>query len=177
MPVTEAPRGRVGTRELSAPCRPADRGAAWTVPHATDRPMSAKITFNGQTYDGLESMPPDVRVKYQAILDALGTADREKLEAAMGSGAGLRINTTVRRKIRLNGQDYDSVDAMPADIRAAYERAVAGKEAARVGATTSEMPSPPPAIDASDSRRGNVLRVALLVAVGLAALGWILLRH
>ena len=140
--------------------------------------MSPKIVFNGQTYDSLESMPPEARTKYQAILDALGTEDREKLEAAMESGAGIKINTTVRHKIRVNGKDYDAVEAMPANVREAYERAVAGNEAAGVvAAATSAMPSPPPAIDADDSRRGRLLRMALLVAVGLAALVWVLARR
>jgi len=39
------------------------------------------------------------------------------------------------------------------------------------------MPSLPPAIDADDSRRGAVLRVAVWVVVGLAALIWLLLRR
>jgi hypothetical protein len=140
--------------------------------------VSAKITFNGQTYDDVDSMPPETRTRYQAILDALGAEDREKLEAAMGSGAGVKIATTVRRKIRVNGKDYDSVEAMPADARALYERAVVAKEDAGspVG-TTSAMPSPPPAIDAADSRRANIVRAAMLIVVGLAALLWVMLRH
>jgi hypothetical protein len=140
--------------------------------------MSAKIVFDGQTYDGLESMPPDVRTRYQAILDALGTDDRAKLEAAMGGGAGIRINTTVRRKIRVNGKDYDSVETMPAGIREAYERAMAGQESMGAGQSSqAAMPSPPPAIDAADSRAGSLIRVALLVAAGLAILLWILLKR
>jgi len=137
-----------------------------------------KIVFNGQTYDDLDGMPPEVRTKYQGILQALGAEDREKVEAAMGSGAGLKINTTVRRKIRVNGKDYDSVEAMPANIREAYERAVAGKDSAAAGELVpAAMPSPPPAIDADDSRRANLVRVALLIVVGLAVLAWLLARR
>ena len=138
--------------------------------------MSPKIVFNGEAYDGLDSMPADVRAKYQGILDALGADDREKLEAAMGSGAGIKINTTVRRKIRVNGKDYDSVEAMPAQVREAYERAMAGKEAGVVRAAGA-MAAPPPAIDADDARRGNLLRVLLWVAVGLAIAVWLLARR
>jgi hypothetical protein len=140
--------------------------------------MSTRIVFDGRTYDGLDSMPPDVRTRYQAILDALGTEDRAKLEAAMGGGAGIRINTTVRRTFRVNGKDYDSVEAMPAGIREAYERAMAGKES--TGADQSAlaaMPSPPPATDADDDRRGGVVRVMLLVAAGVAVLVWLLTRR
>jgi hypothetical protein len=141
--------------------------------------MSTRIVFNGQTYDGVEAMPPDVRAKYQAILDALGDDDRAKLESAMGSGAGLKINTTVRRRIRVNGKDYDSVDAMPSDVRAMYERAMAGKpgEATVVNTAPSGLlPGRPPAIDAADSRAG-LARVLLVVAAGLAVLIWLLTRR
>ena len=145
--------------------------------------MSTRIVFNGQAYDSLEAMPPDVRAKYQAVLDALGAADRGKLEAALGAGSlagpGIRINTTVRTRIRVNGKDYDSVDAMPADVRAVYERALgrpAGEAIVVNTAPSAAMPVPPPAIDAGDSRPGLV-RIALLVAAGLAVLVWLLARR
>jgi hypothetical protein len=140
--------------------------------------MSAKIVFDGQTYDGLDSMPPDVRTRYQGILDALGADDRAKLEAAMGGGAGIRINATVRRKIRVNGKDYDSVEAMPAGILQAYERAMAGKESVGAGQPPQvAMPSPPPAIDADDSRAGSLVRVALLIVAALIVVVWLLSRR
>ena len=141
--------------------------------------MTTRITFNGRTYDGVEGMPPDVRAKYQAILDALGGEDRAKLESALGGGAGIRINTTVRRRIRVNGKDYDSVDAMPAGVRAVYERAMGNKvgEAIVVNtAPSASLPARPPAIDAGDSRPGLV-RIALFVAAGLAVLVWLLTRR
>jgi hypothetical protein len=145
--------------------------------------VSTRIVFNGRAYDGLEAMPADVRARYQAVLDALGGGDRAKLEAALGAGAlagpGIRVATTVRTRIRVNGTDYDSVDAMPADVRAAYERALGKKtgEATLVStAPSAAMPVPPPAIDAGDSRPGLV-RVALLVAAGLAVLLWLITRR
>jgi len=141
--------------------------------------MSTRIVFNGQTYDSLEAMPPEVRAKYQAVLGALGDDDRARLESALGAGAGVRINSTVRRRIRINGKDYDSVDAMPPDARALYERAMAGRAAdpgSAAAAAGGAMPAPPPAIDAGDAR-GNLVRVLLVVAVGLAVLVWLLARR
>lgn len=145
--------------------------------------MSPKIVFNGKEYDGVESMPAEVRQEYEAVLGALGAADRDKVESAVGRGARIKLNVTVQRKFRVGGRVYESVEAMPADVRAAYERAVAANPslagASSGGATppSAAMPSPPPAIDADESRRGTVLRVALWVAVGLAALMWLLLRR
>jgi hypothetical protein len=145
--------------------------------------VSTRIVFNGQTFDSLEAMPPDVRAKYQAVLVALGAGDRAKLEAALGAGAlagpGIKINTTVRTRIRVNGKDYDSVDAMPADVRVVYERALGKKTGEAIVVNTAPsaaMPVPPPAIDAGDSRPGLV-RIALLVAAGLAVLLWLLTRR
>ena len=147
--------------------------------------MGAKIVFNGQEYDGVESMPPDVRREYEGVLGALGAEDRDKVESALGHGAGLKLNVTVHRKFRVGGKEYESVDAMPADVRAAYERALAGNPALRDTSTSfpkasiapGAMPVVPPAIDADDSRRGALLRIALWVVVGLVALVWLLSRR
>ena len=49
--------------------------------------MSPKIVFNGKEYDGVESMPAEVRREYEAVLGALGAADRDKAESAVGHGA------------------------------------------------------------------------------------------
>lgn len=37
----------------------------------------------------------------------------------------MTTNITVKTKIRVNGQEYQSVEDMPADVREAYERALA----------------------------------------------------
>ena len=147
--------------------------------------MSAKIVFNGQEYDGVDAMPPEVRQEYERVLGALGADDRSKVESALGHGAGLKLNVTVHRKFRVGGKEYESVEAMPADVRAAYERALAENPSLRDTSTSfpkasispGAMPVVPPATDADDSRRGALLRVALWVAVGLIVLVWLLSRR
>jgi hypothetical protein len=141
------------------------------------------IVFNGKEYDGVESMPDDVRREYESALGALGEADRAKVESALGHGAKFKMDVTVHRRFRIGGTEYDSVDAMPADVRAAYERALAANPS--LADTTAHVAAappgafepPPPAIDAQDSRRGGVLRVAAWVVVALAVLAWLLLRR
>jgi hypothetical protein len=84
-----------------------------------------------------------------------------------------------------NGQEYESVDAMPADVRAAFEGALAANPALRDTSTSfpkpslspGAMPVVPPAIDADDSRRGTLVRVAIWAAVGLIVLVWLLTRR
>ena len=146
--------------------------------------MSAKIVFNGREYDGVEGMPPEVRQEYERVLDALGAEERNKVEAALDHGAALKLNVTVHRKFRVGGREYESLDAMPADARAAYERALEANPALRDTSTSfprpgspGAMPVVPPAIDAEDSRRGALVRVAIWVAVGLIVLVWLLSRR
>jgi hypothetical protein len=147
--------------------------------------MSAKIVFNGQEYDGVESMPADVRQEYEKILGALGAADRDKVATALGQGAGLKLNVTVHREFRIGGKEYESVAAMPADVRAAYERALAANPSLQDTSTSfpkpsispGAMPTVPPPIDADDARRGTLVRIALWVVVALVALVWLLSRR
>ncbi|MGA2381797.1 MAG: hypothetical protein ABSG61_00015 [Gemmatimonadales bacterium] len=171
--------------------------------------MSARIVFNGREYDGVESMPPEVRQEYERILGALGAEDRDKVASALGHGAGLKLNVTVHRKFRVGGKEYESVDAMPADVRAAYERALAPEGAALTDGgviravrsaagshrdataanpslqdTSTSFPKPqispgamptvPPPIDADDSRRGTLVRIAVWVVVALVVALWLL---
>jgi hypothetical protein len=42
----------------------------------------------------------------------------------MGLSSGLSVNARTKTNIEFNGQEYASADEMPADVRAAYERAL-----------------------------------------------------
>jgi hypothetical protein len=145
--------------------------------------MSAKIVFNGQEYDGVESMPEEARRQYEAALNALSAEDRGKLEAAE-QGAHVQFKVNVRRKYKIGGKEYDSVEAMPPDVRAAFDQAAVSNPALRD--TASSIPTlkrsdaalvVPPPIDADDSRRGTLLRVAFWVVVALAVAAWLLARR
>jgi hypothetical protein len=48
----------------------------------------------------------------------------------------MSLKLTVRTRIRFNGQEYDSPDAMPADVRQTYERALASMHANHGGLTS-----------------------------------------
>jgi len=71
--------------------------------------VKTKIRFNGQEYDGIESMPPEVRAEFDKIM----------------AGAGKSGGTMVIRssgKVTFNGQEYESVEAMPEAVRALYQQ-------------------------------------------------------
>jgi len=75
-----------------------------------------KITFDRREYTRVAEVP---------------TQDREMYERAMASfGAGGASDVKVHTKARIvvNGQEYASVDAMPADVRRLYELATAVAE-------------------------------------------------
>ena len=134
--------------------------------------MSLKIVFNGEEYDSVDAMPPDVRKEYDVALETLRKSGGEEilsvLQRDMGV-SGTHIKATFR-EIVVNGKKYDSVDAMPPDVRRTYERALA-----RVGPSSARAIRPPP-IGQDEARGGGVWRIPFWVAVG--ALGaWWLLRH
>jgi hypothetical protein len=143
----------------------------------------ALIVFNGKEYDGVESMPADVRRAYENALGALGAADREKVESALGRGTRVKVNVAVQRKYRVNGKDYESVDAMPADVRAAFERALAETPSLADTATSpaakgsSSATSSRPTIEIEHSERGTRVRIAAWVVVALIVLAWLLLKR
>ena len=144
--------------------------------------MSLKIVFNGKEYDSVDAMPPDVRKQYEVALETLRKSGGEEilsvLQRDMGvTGAHIKASF---REIVVNGKKYDSVDAMPPDVRRTYEQAMArvgpGGAAVRppvVSATRAIRPPPAP----EDEPRGSGMwRIPFWIAVG--ALGaWWLLRH
>ena len=137
--------------------------------------MSLKIVFNGKEYDSVDAMPPDVRKEYDVALETLRKSGGEEilsvLQRDMGvTGAHIKA---AFREIVVNGKKYDSVDAMPPDVRRTYEQAMARTKAPVVSATRAIRPPPPP----EDEPRGSGMwRIPFWIAVG--ALGaWWLLRH
>ncbi|PYP04179.1 MAG: hypothetical protein DMD25_10470 [Gemmatimonadetes bacterium] len=137
--------------------------------------MSLKIVFNGKEYDSVDAMPPDVRKEYEVALETLRKSGGEEILSVLQRDMGVtgaHIKATFR-EIVVNGKTYDSVDAMPPDVRRTYEQAMARTKAPVVSATRAIRPPPPP----EDEPRGSGMwRIPFWIAVG--ALGaWWLLRH
>ena len=137
--------------------------------------MSLKIVFNGAEYDSVDAMPPDVRKQYEVALETLRKSGGEEILSVLQRDMGVtgaHIKATFR-EIVVNGKKYDSVDAMPPDVRRTYEQAMARTKAPVVSATRAIRPPPPP----EDEPRGSGMwRIPFWIAVG--ALGaWWLLRH
>jgi hypothetical protein len=138
-------------------------------------PVSLKIVFNGKQYDSVDTMPPDVRKEYEVALETLRKSGGEEILSVLQRDMGVtgaHIKTTLR-EIVVNGKKYDSVDAMPPDVRRTYEQAIARLPPSGGAARAVR---PPPIGDDADARSGGLWRIPFWIAVG--ALGaWWLLRH
>ena len=135
--------------------------------------VSLKIVFNGNEYDSVDAMPPDVRKEYEVALETLRKSGGEEILSILQRGGGTHIKATVR-EIVVNGKKYDSVEAMPPDVRHAYERAMASLPA-------TERPRPLPSravVEAEGEAAGGtpVWRVAMWIAVGVLVAWWLLRR-
>jgi hypothetical protein len=155
--------------------------------------VSLKIVFNGKEYDNVDAMPPDVRKEYEVALETLRKSGGEEiltvLQRDMGV-SGTHIKATFR-EIVVNGKKYDSVDAMPPDVRRAHEQAMArvaphvatpkppaAHPPAPAPTPTHRAIRPPPMVDDLDAGRqgGGVWRIVLWIGVGAAAAWWLLRR-
>jgi len=146
-------------------------------------PVSLKIVFNGKQYDSVDLMPPDVRKDYEVALETLRKSGGEEILSVLQRDMGVtgtHIKATFREVV-VNGKKYDSVDAMPPDVRRTYEQAIArlppsGGAGPPPVAPAARAVRPPPIGDDADARGGGLWRIPFWIAVG--ALGaWWLLRH
>ncbi len=138
--------------------------------------------LNGKEYDGIESMPPDVRKDYEAVLESLKTTGGEEVLSLLQRGERASIKATFRELV-VNGKKYGSVEEMPADVRRIYEQAVAGMgsaaapPAAGPSAARQSRPAlrPPPAVEDRGARGGG-LRILFWMALGALIALWIMRR-
>ena len=144
--------------------------------------MSLKIVFNGAEYDSVDAMPPDVRKQYEVALETLRKSGGEEILSVLQRDMGVtgtHIKATFR-EIVVNGKKYDSVDAMPPDVRRTYEQAIArvgpGGAAVRPPVVAAARAIRPPQAPEDEPRGGGMWRIPFWIALG--ALGaWWLLRH
>jgi len=145
--------------------------------------VSLKIVFNGKQYDSVDAMPPDVRKEYDVALETLRKSGGEEILSVLQRDMGVtgtHIKATFR-EIVVNGKKYDRVDAMPPDVRRAYEQAMArvapGGAAVRPPvAPAARAIRPPPISDDADPPGGGLWRIVLWIGVGAAAAWWLLRR-
>lgn len=98
-----------------------------------------RIVIDGKTYNSVDDMPEEVRRSYEEAMrgsnqrnPAQGGVESLANLFADGDGDGVPdimkqgqvINLTGGMKFVVNGQSYDSLDALPPEARAKYEQAM-----------------------------------------------------
>lgn len=107
------------------------------------------IVIDGKTYKTVDEMPEDVRRNYESAMRQLGDENRDGIPDALENLTNLTdqnkngmpdsmegmisnvISSTT--KIFADGKEYNSLDELPPDIRAKYEKAMGSLDANRNG--------------------------------------------
>jgi hypothetical protein len=92
--------------------------------------MDQKFIVNGVSYDGLESMPPDVRRQYELAMELLKNVKQEGVSKEASnrtverSPHGVSIKVEKRELLyNVDGKIFDDASQLPADIRAKLDQA------------------------------------------------------
>lgn len=107
------------------------------------------IVIDGKTYKSVDEMPEDVRKNYESAMRQLADKDKNGIpdvledlnilgdknkdgipDAFEGMTANVVSSST---KIIADGKEYNSLDELPADLRAKYEQAMGTLDANRNG--------------------------------------------
>ena len=76
-----------------------------------------KITVNGQHYDSIDQMPPDVREIYSKAMAALREPGTQNLSSFITKGI---VSRTVKESITYNGREYKSFDELPPEYASLF---------------------------------------------------------
>jgi len=106
------------------------------------------IVIDGKTYKSVEEMPEDVRRNYESAMSQLADNDRNGLPDTLekltnltdqnkngmpDAFEGMVSNIISSTKIIANGNEYNSLDELPPDVRTKYEQAMGALDANRNG--------------------------------------------
>lgn len=85
--------------------------------------MSNTYVVNGVTYSGLEEMPPEVRAQFRSMSNFSDDKDKDGMPDILDNMSGKPM-AMQSGTILFDGKTYHSVDEMPSEGRAAYEKAL-----------------------------------------------------
>jgi len=173
------------------------------------------IVIDGKTYNSVNDMPPDIRQKYEQAmskfkdenqnnipdgfenLNILGDKNNNGIPDVFENMSTMNAMSSAMKFI-VNGQEFNSLDSLPPEARAKYEKAMGTLDKNQNGIpdvlenmmktpdqtpftaqstpmTTSPRPSPPipvnSMIEPESSGGGWLLALAGVVLLGLCALG------
>jgi hypothetical protein len=85
-------------------------------------------------------MPPEVRQAYERLLGELGDKDKDGIPDIVQHAGKTNVLGITKTSFTINGKTYDSVDQMPAEVKALYDKAMAQAGAAGSGISASLSP-------------------------------------
>lgn len=77
----------------------------------------ATIMFNGKSYSSLEEMPPNDRQAYEQMMSIFVDANGNGIPDFLEGDIVQNVMTAVTSNIHFNGQVYDGMNELPADVR------------------------------------------------------------
>lgn len=119
--------------------------------HSMEAKVNAKvIVIDGQTYNSVDEMPPDIRQKYEQAMRSLGDANNNRIPDAFETmnifddkdkdgvpdvlknlaASHATVNTM---NIIVDGKEFDGLEHLPPEARAKYEQAMGKLDANRNG--------------------------------------------
>jgi len=173
------------------------------------------IVIDGKTYNSVNEMPPDIRQKYEQAmskfkdenqnnipdgfenLNIIGDKNNNGIPDVFENMSTMNVMSSAMKFI-VNGQDFNSLDSLPPEARAKYEKAMGALDKNQNGVpdmlegmmktpdqmpftsqstpmTTSPRPSSPipvnSTIEPESSGGGWLLALAGVALLGLCALG------
>ena len=103
--------------------------------------METKILFNGQEYNSVDEMPIEVRYAYQEVLEVLEDKDKNGVPDILEHGAAAgKTRVVVNTRFKVNGQEYENRDDLPAEVQEALAKINTDKGASPMPATPNPMP-------------------------------------
>lgn len=90
------------------------------------------IVIDGKTYSSVNEMPEEVRRQYEQAMNTLKDQDQNRTPDVFEK---IPVAETVlsSMKIIVDGKEVNSIDDLPPDARAKYDKAMAGLDANRNG--------------------------------------------
>ena len=122
--------------------------------------MSTRIIYNGVEYASVEEMPPDVRFAYEQAMVRFADENRDGIPDVVQKGSTSEIRVESRTRYVVNGQEYGSLDEMPANIRQTIER---------LGDREGLAPPPSRVVRSGVAAKRTGCGGTILMAMGLAS--------
>ena len=82
------------------------------------------ISFNGKTYNSLEEMPADQHAAYEQVMAFMKDENHNGIPDMFEGDVIQKMMTMASTRIIVNGQEMQSIESLPPEARAKYDKAM-----------------------------------------------------